>query len=137
MNPNTRLTFEDAINESDCDHNAEIIAVHPWVSAAKEVASLLGLDSALANKDVRDRAAERILTGVNTGRVARPRNTTLETEFLSYAVARIILSLVDERRVIARYVDAETSYSLSVLESSLWHPSEDFDAFCEWVDEHC
>lgn len=128
MNENTTLTFEDAHRQSDCNLPPETLAIHPWVSDAKDISSLLGLENALSDGDVRDRAVERILTGVNTGSIAEPRNTTLETEFLSYPVARIILSVLDERRVIARYVAAETDYSVGVLEPNLWHPSEDLDA---------
>lgn len=126
---NSTITFEDAHRQSDCDLPPKTLAMHPWVTASTEVATAFGVDDTLADEDVHNRAVERIITGVNTGTIAKPRGTTLATEFLSYPVARIIVSVIDDRRLTTRYVEAEADHSISVLENALWHPSEAFDAY--------
>jgi DNA primase large subunit len=128
VNANTTPTFEDAYRQSDCTLPAETLAVHPWISEVSQIASIVGLDAALDDEAVIDRAVERILTGVNNGTIAKPRGTSLTTEFLSYPVARIIVSIIDDRRLTSRYVVAEADHSIGVLDPLLWHPSEPFDA---------
>lgn len=128
MSTNTTITFEDAHRRADCSLPPETLAKHPWVSESNAVAAEFGIDAALSDEAVIDRAVERVVTGVNTGTIAMPRDADLATEYLSYPVARIIVSAIDDHRVTTRYIDAEADYSIGMLENALWHPSEAFDA---------
>jgi DNA primase large subunit len=102
--------------------------MHPWVSDSNKVVQEYDLDGVLADTNVLNRAVERVVTGVNTGTIAMPTNPDIATEFLSYPVARILVSVIDDHRVTTRYIDAEADRSIGLLEDALWHPSADFDA---------
>jgi DNA primase large subunit len=121
------ISFEDAHRRADCSLPPETLAMHPWVSESNAVAAEFDLDAALSDEAVIDRAVERVVTGVNTGTIAMPRNADLATEYLSYPVARIIVSAIDDQRVTTRYINAEADRAIGMLETALWHPSEAFD----------
>ncbi|WP_276247559.1 hypothetical protein [Haladaptatus sp. YSMS36] len=128
MSINTTL-FEDAHRNADCSLQPETLAIHPWVSEASKLAREYDLNTVLEDISVRDRAVERLVTGVNTGTILMPHNLDLATEYLSYAVARIIVSSIDDHRVTNRYIDAEADRAINLMESALWHPSSGWDAY--------
>jgi DNA primase large subunit len=128
MNANITITFEDAHRRSDCSLSPEMLAIHPWVSDSREVVKEFDLDEVLGDATVINRAVERVVTGVNTGAITMPTQPDLATEFLSYPVARIIVSVIDDHRVTTRYIDAEADHSIGAMEDALWHPSADWDA---------
>lgn len=87
------------------------LARYPFLEAAREAVTESGSSlEAILGEEGRsaavDRALERInraLSGETVGEMRRDN----EVELLSYPIARILVSLVDDRRVTNRYVQAE------------------------------
>lgn len=87
------------------------LARYPFLEAAREAVTERGssLEEVLGTSGrsaVLDRALERIHRALSGETVGTPR-TDHEVELLSYPVARIVVSLVDDPRVTDRYVRAE------------------------------
>lgn len=87
------------------------LARYPFLDAAKEAVTDSGssLERILGEEGrsaAVDRAIERIERALSSDTVGEPRRDD-EVELLSYPLARIIVSLVDDRRVTNRYVQAE------------------------------
>jgi DNA primase large subunit len=89
----------------------------PFLSGAKEEVGDVDMTDILENNAVLRRATERVVRGVNTGTVSSLSshpgvyNPELEgdltTQVFSYPVARIIVSLIGDFRIINRYARAE------------------------------
>lgn len=103
------------------------LAKYPFLSDAKEI---LSENSEEANKDsVRDRASERIISGINTGYTGpipsdsddeilqNDEFSDLLVEIQSYPVARIIISCIDDHRITRQYAKAEAKTARKRLQS--------------------
>lgn len=85
--------------------DAHDAALFPFVISAQEHVSTYD-ESDLLSQDVIDRARERINTAVSEGTVGKPHSTD-KVEILSYPLARIIVSLSDEYKLMSQYSRAE------------------------------
>lgn len=100
-----------------------VVARYPFIEAARaavaaEAPSLETLLGAGDRSAVLDRALERIDLSI-TGRSTGTPHRDFEVEVLSYPLARIIVSLVDDPRVTDRYVRAEANTAINRLESDI------------------
>ncbi|MDY6819625.1 MAG: DNA primase regulatory subunit PriL [Halobacteriales archaeon] len=90
-------------------------ARYPFRSAAKEAVEAADADLAtVVSRDsdpVVDRALDRIRSAIETGTVGDPRSST-RVELLSYPVARVLVSLVDDPTLTDRYARAEAQTAL-------------------------
>ncbi len=86
-------------------------ARYPFLEAARESVAAAAVDLAAVverDRDVVDRATERVVTAIEEGETGDPRLDT-RTELLSYPVARVLVSLVDERVLLRKYARAEAA----------------------------
>ncbi|WP_255193549.1 DNA primase regulatory subunit PriL [Natronobeatus ordinarius] len=86
-------------------------ARYPFLEVARESVAAAAVDLAAVveqDRDVVDRAAERVHTALEDGHTGEPR-LDARTELLSYPVARVLVSLVDERVLVRRYARAEAA----------------------------
>jgi DNA primase large subunit len=86
-------------------------ARYPFLGAAREAVEAAGVDLAelVAREDaVVERGLERIEWALSDGTVGEPHRRT-RVELLSYPVARVLVSLVDEHVLLRKYARAEAS----------------------------
>jgi DNA primase large subunit len=84
-------------------------ARYPFLSAARQAVETAGVDLAdlvATEEAVVERGLERIEWAITEGSVGEPHRRT-RTELLSYPVARVLVSLVDEHVLLRRYGRAE------------------------------
>jgi len=84
-------------------------ARYPFLSAAREAVEAAGVDLAdlvATDEPVVERGLERVEWAITEGTVGDPHRRT-RVELLSYPVARVIVSLVDEHILHRRYTRAE------------------------------
>jgi DNA primase large subunit len=89
----------------------------PFLSGAKEEVGDVDMTDILSDEEVIRRATERVIRGVNTGTVSALSSNPgvykpeiegdVTTQVFSYPVARIIVSLIGDFRIINRYARAE------------------------------
>ncbi len=89
-------------------------ARYPFLQAARESVATEAVDLAtVVEQDdaVVDRARERVVAAVEEGETGEPRRD-VRTELLSYPVARVLVSLVDQPVLVRKYAraEAETAY---------------------------
>jgi len=86
-------------------------ARYPFLDAAREAVDAAGIDlrEVVATNDaVTGRALDRVESAITEGRVGEPHRRT-RVELLSYPVARVIVSLVDEHVCTRKYAHAEAA----------------------------
>jgi DNA primase large subunit len=89
-------------------------ARYPFLAAAREAVEEADVDLAsLVREDgaVVERATERVSTALSRGTVGDPHRST-RVELLSYPVARVLVSLVDERICTRRYARGEARQAM-------------------------
>lgn len=87
----------------------QLHARYPFLRAAREAvqsADIEIVEIVRTEDTVVDRALERIETALEEGRVGEPHRRT-RVELLSYPVARVLVSLVDEHVLTRKYASAE------------------------------
>ncbi len=100
----------------------QIYARYPFFDAAREAVQELEVDLGELvtgeRSPVLDRARERVEDAISSGRVGDPvRDATVEV--LSYPLARILVSLVDEPALTERYAEAEAERAFALLTNEL------------------
>ena len=99
-------------------------ARYPFLDAAREAVESAEVDLAeLVRRDESaavDRAVERVEAALSEGTVGEPHRRP-RVELLSYPIARVLVSLVDERMLLRKYVHAEAATARERFEA-------DFDA---------
>ncbi|WP_049900661.1 DNA primase regulatory subunit PriL [Halococcus agarilyticus] len=86
-------------------------ARYPFLDAAREAVERADVDLLAIARDeerVVDRATERVERALTDGTIGDPRRST-RVELLSYPLARVLVSLVDEHVLIRKYARAEAS----------------------------
>lgn len=90
-------------------------ARYPFLEAAREAVDGADIDLGTLIRDdeaVVERAEKRVMTALNEGAVGDPHRST-RVELLSYPVARVLVSLVDERVCTRKYARAEADRAMS------------------------
>ncbi|MFB6141701.1 MAG: DNA primase regulatory subunit PriL [Halosimplex sp.] len=88
-----------------------IHARYPWRQVSRRAVGEAGVDLAAVVADeaaVVDRGVERVVWALEDGTVGDPHDVD-RTELLSYPVARVLVSLVDEHVLTRRYAQAEAA----------------------------
>ncbi|RKD93611.1 DNA primase regulatory subunit PriL [Halopiger aswanensis] len=86
-------------------------ARYPFLEAARETVATETVDLAtVVEQDgaVVDRARQRVITAIEDGTVGEPHRDA-RVELLSYPVARVLVSMVDERVLVRKYARAEAA----------------------------
>lgn len=84
-------------------------ARYPFLKAAREAVDAADVDLAeIATSDgpVVERALDRVVTAIESGRIGTPDRST-RVELLSYPLARVIVSLADDPGLTKHYAEAE------------------------------
>jgi DNA primase large subunit len=107
-------------------------ARYPFLPAAREAVAAAEEDvTAAATEDaVLERARDRVQRAITDGTSGRPHAST-RIELLSYPVARMLVSSIDEPALTRKYAAAEARTALERLAADLVH---DADASSEWYD---
>ena len=90
-------------------------ARYPFLAAARETVEDADVDLvSIVREDgaVVERAAERVSTALRQGTVGDPHQRT-RVELLSYPVARVLVSLIDERVCTRKYAQAEAERAIT------------------------
>jgi len=107
-------------------------ARYPLLRAAREAVEAADIDLAALVADGGapvERARERVETAIEEGTVGAPRETRVEV--LSYPIARVLVSLVDERALTRRYANAEAATAFERLGDDLRRTESSTDPFLE------
>ncbi|WP_049928978.1 DNA primase regulatory subunit PriL [Halopiger goleimassiliensis] len=86
-------------------------ARYPFLEAARESVANEAVDlGTVVQRDpaVVERATQRVITALEEGRTGEPAHET-RTELLSYPVARVLVSMVDEQVLVRKYARAEAA----------------------------
>ncbi|WP_455449111.1 DNA primase regulatory subunit PriL [Natrinema thermotolerans] len=86
-------------------------ARYPFLEAARETVATEAVDLATVvegDEAVVDRARQRVITAIESGETGEPHRDT-RIELLSYPVARVLVSMVDERVLVRKYARAEAA----------------------------
>ncbi|RQG94008.1 DNA primase regulatory subunit PriL [Natrarchaeobius chitinivorans] len=86
-------------------------ARYPFLEAARETVATEAVDLATVVERegaVVDRARQRVITAIEDGTTGEPHRDH-RVELLSYPVARVLVSMVDERVLVRRYARAEAA----------------------------
>lgn len=122
------------------------LALYPFVTHAQDYVrnlnvSLLDLFSKRGYEAVRLRAKSRVLESIGTGitRTESDSETVSNIELLSYPVARILVSCINDNLLIRRYALAEAKASHAFLEHEdaqmLIAVGNDFNVFASYENE--
>lgn len=113
------------------------LAKYPFIEDAREVMQEFDMGEVLQDEAVLDRAAQRITLGVSDGKVTDlderspgvfeygkggipdDSDFTFDTEVQSYPVARMLVSIIGDYRIINRYAQAEAHTARLRLEDDL------------------
>ncbi|WP_137291042.1 DNA primase regulatory subunit PriL [Natronorubrum halophilum] len=86
-------------------------ARYPFLEAARDAVATEAVDLATVveqDRAVVDRARERVVAALEDGEIGEPRREA-RIELLSYPVARVLVSMVDERILVRKYARAEAA----------------------------
>ncbi|MXV62944.1 DNA primase regulatory subunit PriL [Natronorubrum sp. JWXQ-INN-674] len=86
-------------------------ARYPFLETARDAVATEAVDLATVveqDRAVVDRARERVVAALEDGETGEPRREP-RTELLSYPVARVLVSMVDERVLVRKYARAEST----------------------------
>ncbi|MGQ3412927.1 DNA primase regulatory subunit PriL [Natrinema sp. LN54] len=86
-------------------------ARYPFLEAARESVATEAVDLATVveqDRAVVDRARQRVITALESGETGEPHRDA-RIELLSYPVARVLVSMVDERVLVRKYARAEAA----------------------------
>ncbi|ELY65702.1 DNA primase regulatory subunit PriL [Natrinema versiforme] len=86
-------------------------ARYPFLEAARESVATEAVDLATVveqDRAVVDRARQRVSTAIEAGEIGEPHRDA-RIELLSYPVARVLVSMVDERVLVRKYARAEAA----------------------------
>ncbi|ELZ06975.1 DNA primase regulatory subunit PriL [Natrialba aegyptia] len=86
-------------------------ARYPFLEAARETVATETVDLATVVEQERavvERARKRVITALEDGEIGEPHRDP-RTELLSYPVARVLVSMVDERVLVRKYARAEAA----------------------------
>lgn len=86
-------------------------ARYPFLEAARETVATEAVDLATVverDRAVVERARQRVITAIEDGEVGDGHRDT-RTELLSYPVARVLVSMIDERVLVRKYARAEAA----------------------------
>lgn len=91
-------------------------ATHTWLSTASTAVDGRDTSEMWERDGVLQRAVERVVTAVNDRKVARPVTEFDErVELLSYPAARIIVSIIDDSKVLKRYARGEAKLARNLV----------------------
>jgi len=98
----------------------DYLAKFPFTEEAKQAVSETFETDDAFNEVVLKRAVERVRNGVDTKNTDSDSDKELsaEQDLLSYPVARILVSILDDNRITSRYAEAEAKTAISYLEES-------------------
>ena len=88
------------------------MARFPWHSDVEPAIAEMNPGEAFDEEAVRERAAERVTAAVNSGTLAPGDSDGADDDFIelaSYPAARVIVSLLDDRRITTTYARAEAA----------------------------
>ncbi|WP_331235637.1 DNA primase regulatory subunit PriL [Natronorarus salvus] len=93
-------------------------ARYPFLASAREAVETAGVDlvDVVSERAVVERATERVTRAITDGEVGEPHRTP-RTELLSYPVARVLVSLVDEHVLTRKYARAEAKTARERIET--------------------
>ena len=101
-------------------------ARYPFLESARETVAERTVDLATVveqDREVVDRGLERVVAAIEDGDVGEVRED-VRVELLSYPVARVLVSLVDERVLLRRYARAEAESAFERFRAELEDSSE-------------
>ncbi|WP_254861591.1 DNA primase regulatory subunit PriL [Halovivax gelatinilyticus] len=101
-------------------------ARYPFLEAAKEAVASEAVDLVSVIEDepaVVERATERVESALEAGDVGDPVHES-RIELFSYPIARVLVSLVDERVLVRRYARAEGAVAYQRFTADLEDPTE-------------
>ncbi len=100
-------------------------ARYPFLSGAREAVEAADVDLAglIREESVVSRATERVVGALREGSIGEPHRNT-RVELLSYPVARVLVSLVDERICTRKYARAEATRAISQFSAAREATSE-------------
>ncbi len=104
----------------------QLHARYPFLEAAREAVEQAGVDLGTIitdNEQVVERAFERVSLALEDGTVGEPHRRT-RVELLSYPVARVLVSLVDQHILTRRYTRAEAATAHERFEAELTSTTE-------------
>ncbi len=104
----------------------QLHARYPFLEAAREAVDEAGVNLATIitdNEQVVERAFERVSLALEDGTVGEPHRRP-RVELLSYPVARVLVSLVDQHILTRRYTRAEAATAQERFESDLTRTTE-------------
>lgn len=81
------------------------------------------------NNDVLTRAIERVRNGVDNKNTQPEEDTPAEINLLSYPVARILVSLLEDSRIMSRYAEAEAKTAIKYVRESNGGGQQKFSEF--------
>ena len=101
-------------------------ARYPFLRAAREAVEAADIDLARVvsrNEEVRTRALDRIETALDSGTIGSPHRRD-RVELLSYPVARVLVSLIDEHVLTRKYARAEAATAYDRLQAEFTETTE-------------
>ncbi len=101
-------------------------ARYPFLGSAREAVAETAVDLATVverDRAVVDRATERVVSALEDGETGDP-HPDQRTELLSYPVARVLVSLVDERVLVRKYARGEATTAHERFEADLTDRTE-------------
>ncbi|WP_336326087.1 DNA primase regulatory subunit PriL [Halovenus sp. HT40] len=101
-------------------------ARYPFLRAAREAVEAADIDLARVvsrNEEVRTRALDRIETALDSGEIGSPHRRD-RVELLSYPVARVLVSLIDEHVLTRKYARAEAATAYDRLQAEFTETTE-------------
>ena len=101
-------------------------ARYPFLESAREAVAEQTVDLATIveqDREVVERGRERVVAAIDEGDVGEPQSD-VRVELLSYPVARVLVSLVDERVLVRRYARAEAETAFDQFRTELEEPAE-------------
>ncbi|ARS89686.1 DNA primase regulatory subunit PriL [Natrarchaeobaculum aegyptiacum] len=101
-------------------------ARYPFLEAARESVAAEAVDLASvvqSDRAVVERASQRVITALEEGETG-PIHRDPRTELLSYPVARVLVSLVDERVLVRKYARAEAATAFDRFATDLEDTTE-------------
>lgn len=105
-------------------HIEPYVSRFPWHSDARKSLTEFNLEESLSDDVTRELARKRIISAINTGTIPDPYvDDTVEATpaqiLISYPAARILVSLIDDSRIVNKYARAEAKSAAKRLKTEL------------------
>lgn len=110
---------------------ADYLAKFPFTDDAREAVSETFDTEDAFNDAVLSRAVERVRNGVDK-KTTRPQDETdlsAEINLISYPMARILVSLLDDNRIISRYAESEAKTAINYIDESESESQQELSEF--------